>query len=80
MPHTASAPILCSFSSPEQLVESLAQYIIKAQKDSIEKKGKFTLAISGGSLAEQLSGLIGQPGIKWDKWSVFSNLPHKHQN
>ena len=67
-PHAPSAPILCSFSNPDELIESLAQFIIKAQKEAIQKKGRFTLAVSGGSLPKQLNGLIGKPGVKWDKW------------
>ncbi|TCD67539.1 suppressor of los1-1 [Steccherinum ochraceum] len=69
--HTPSAPILTSFSNPEELVDSLARFILKAQRESIEKKGKFTIAFSGGSLPAQLEGLIGRPGVKWDKWQVF---------
>jgi len=53
------------------MVSSLASFIIKAQKDSIDKKGRFTVALSGGSLPKQLSGLIGNPAVKWDKWQVF---------
>ena len=45
--HAPCAPILCSFSNPDELVESLAHFIIKAQKEAISKKGKFTLAVSG---------------------------------
>jgi len=71
MPHTPSAPILCSYSNPEELVDALAQFIIKAQKESIDKRGKFTVAISGGSLPQQLNGLIGKQGVRWDKWQVF---------
>lgn len=66
--HAPSAPILCSFSNPDELVDSLAQFIIKSQKEALQKKGKFTVAISGGSLPKQLNGLIGKPGVKWDKW------------
>lgn len=66
--HAPSAPILCSFSNPDELVDSLAQFIVKAQKEAVQKKGRFTVAISGGSLPQQLSGLIGRPGVKWDKW------------
>ncbi|EJD04027.1 6-phosphogluconolactonase [Fomitiporia mediterranea MF3/22] len=64
-------PILYSFPSSDALVESLAQFVIKTQKDAIEKKGRFTLAISGGSLPKQLNGLIGKPGVKWDLWHVY---------
>ncbi|KIP11510.1 hypothetical protein PHLGIDRAFT_63885 [Phlebiopsis gigantea 11061_1 CR5-6] len=69
--HAPSAPILCSFSNPDELVDSLAQFIVKAQKEAVQKKGRFTVAISGGSLPQQLSGLIGRPGVKWDKWQVY---------
>ena len=66
--HAPSAPILFSFSNPDELVESLAHFIIKAQKEAVQKKGRFTIAVSGGSLPKQLDGLIGKPGVKWDKW------------
>ena len=61
-------PILYSFPSPNDLVDALANFVIKVQKDSIEKKGRFTIALSGGSLPNQLNGLIGKPGLKWDLW------------
>jgi len=69
--HAPSAPVLCTFSNPDELVDSLAQFIIKAQKESIQKKGRFTVAVSGGSLPKQLNGLIGKEGVKWDKWQVY---------
>jgi len=53
------------------LVDALAAFVLKAQNDSIEKKGKFSIAISGGSLPKQLSGLVGKPEAKWNKWHVF---------
>ncbi|TDL28556.1 6-phosphogluconolactonase [Rickenella mellea] len=64
-------PILCSFPSPQVLVESLAAFVIKVQREAVEKRGKFTLAISGGSLPKNLNALIGKPGVKWDLWQVF---------
>ena len=68
--HAPSAPVVCSFADPKELVESLAQFIIKAQKEGIQKRNHFTIAISGGSLPKQLNGLIGKDGVKWDKWCV----------
>lgn len=68
MPGQATQPILYSFSSTDKLVEALAQFIIKVQKDAIDKKGRFTIALSGGSLPKQLKGLIGREGVKWEKW------------
>lgn len=63
-----SPPILNSFSTTDALVDSLAAFILKAQKDSLNKKGRFTVALSGGSLPKMLRGLIGNPAVKWDKW------------
>lgn len=64
----ANAPVLHSFADPAQLIRSLADYIIKAQTEAIDKKNKFSIAISGGSLPKQLAGLVGHPAAKWDKW------------
>jgi len=64
-------PILYSFSSTDVVVDALASFILKAQKEAIEKKDRFTVALSGGSLPKMLKGLIPLPGIKWDKWQVF---------
>jgi len=37
----------------------------------VEKKGRFTVALSGGSLPKTLKGLIGHSDVRWDKWHVF---------
>lgn len=68
MPHHApSPPVLHSFATNDELVEALANYILTAQVEAIAKKGKFSVAISGGSLPKQLSGLIDS-NARWDKW------------
>src|ERR1700761_2218422 len=73
MAHPAPHPaILCSFPDADSIVESLAAFVVQAQKESIEKKGRFTVALSGGSLPKMLRGLIGNPAVKWDKWFVLS--------
>ncbi|KAI0252584.1 6-phosphogluconolactonase [Lactifluus subvellereus] len=64
-------PIVYSFSDTSKLSDSLSDYILKAQRESIEKRGRFTVAISGGSLPKTLTALIGKSGVKWDKWHVF---------
>jgi 6-phosphogluconolactonase len=61
-------PIVYSFPDTSTLSGSLVQYILKAQKESIEKRGRFAIAISGGSLPNTLTALIGNPAVKWDKW------------
>lgn len=61
-------PILYSFPSTAQLVDALALFVIKAQNEAIDRKGRFTLAISGGSLPHQLNSLVGVPQVKWNLW------------
>jgi len=70
--HPAPNPsIVYSFPTPSDVISPLASFIIHAQKDAVERKGRFAVAISGGSLPKMLSGLIGNPAVKWDKWHVF---------
>ncbi|KAL0575031.1 suppressor of los1-1 [Marasmius crinis-equi] len=69
--HPPNPPVIHNFASSDVLVENLATFVLRAQKDAIDKKGRFTLAISGGSLPKMLRGLIGNPASKWDKWQVF---------
>jgi len=69
--HPPRDPVLVSLPTIDGLVESLATFILKTQKEALDKKGKFTVALSGGSLPKMLKGLIGHPGVRWDKWQVF---------
>ncbi|KAF8605004.1 6-phosphogluconolactonase [Ceratobasidium sp. AG-I] len=69
--HTPQAPTLYSFSASTALIDSLAEFIHKAQADAIEKRGKFTVALSGGSLPKMLKGLVSRRDIAWDKWYVY---------
>ncbi|KAJ9110661.1 hypothetical protein QFC19_001490 [Naganishia cerealis] len=70
-PQPPAPPVFYSFPDGSKLVDSLANFVVKAQKDAIDKRGKFTLALSGGSLPNNLKGLIGQEGVHWDKWEIF---------
>jgi len=71
MSGNTNPPILYSFPSADELVTSLAQFVLKAQYDTIEKKGRFAVALSGGSLPKMLKGLVGAANVEWDKWHVF---------
>jgi 6-phosphogluconolactonase len=63
-------PILYSFKSTDQLADSLADFVLDAQNEALAKRETFKLAISGGSLAKQLNGLLKKSGVQWDKWCV----------
>lgn len=71
MPGAPSAPVLYSFADTNKLQESLANFIVKAQTDAIAHRGVFTIALSGGSLPNQLQPLKTHKEITWDKWQVF---------
>ncbi|KAH8998739.1 hypothetical protein EDB86DRAFT_2909855 [Lactarius hatsudake] len=64
-------PVVYSFPDTATLSDSLSEYILKAQKESVDKRGRFSIAISGGSLPKTLTALIGKTGVKWDKWHIF---------
>lgn len=70
--HAAPAqPILYSFPDSDGLIKDLASFILKAQFDAIDKRNRFTLALSGGSLPKMLKGLIGNEQVEWNKWHIF---------
>jgi 6-phosphogluconolactonase len=79
-----SDPIFYSFSNTDDLQNALASFIAKAQTKSISEREKFSVAISGGSLPKMLSGLVGHPEIKWDKWHVYFTdervVPLEHED
>jgi 6-phosphogluconolactonase len=73
MPTSTSTapPILYTFDDIPQLQSSLANFVLKAQSDAVAKRGSFTIALSGGSLPNNLKPLSTIEGIEWDKWQVF---------
>ncbi|WWC88461.1 6-phosphogluconolactonase [Kwoniella dendrophila CBS 6074] len=70
-PQPPAPPVFYSFPDTDVLVDSLANFVVKAQRDAVEKRGKFSIALSRGSLAANLKGLVGQENVQWDKWEVF---------
>lgn len=65
------SPVLYAFDTVPALRDSLAEFILAAQTDAIAARGQFTIALSGGSLPNQLVPLGKVPGVQWDKWQVF---------
>lgn len=62
-------PVLYTFPNPDEVSKSLAEFVINAQNEAVNKRDKFKLAISGGSLAATLAKhLVGNDRVKWDKW------------
>ena len=71
MPLTSAPPVLYTFPQVSDLQSSLANFILKAQSDAVVKRGQFTIALSGGSLPNNLKALSSLEGIEWSKWQVF---------
>lgn len=59
----------------DQFFSLLAEYVADASVEAIKQRGTFTVALSGGSLPQQLGqALIGTEAgkkIEWSKWHVF---------
>ncbi|KAI8575820.1 hypothetical protein K450DRAFT_260044 [Umbelopsis ramanniana AG] len=66
-PHTVFV-----FPSTDALSEGLNDYVQKLSRQAIASHGKFTVAVSGGSLPKLLSkNLAGNSAIDFSKWHVF---------
>ncbi|KNZ44234.1 6-phosphogluconolactonase [Puccinia sorghi] len=71
-PSTTPHPAILYALPKDQVARSLGDFVIKAQEEALSKRSKFTLAVSGGSLANTLvEGLTSRAEVKWDKWVVF---------
>ncbi|KAH8924260.1 6-phosphogluconolactonase [Atractiella rhizophila] len=65
-------PVVFSFNQQDELSEALAEFVLEAQNQSIRLRGRFTVALSGGSLPKLMTpGLIENPRVQWDKWIIF---------
>ncbi len=63
------------FNDLEQLNEEAAQLFIQAAREAIEKNGRFTVALTGGSSPVGLHQLLASPAyrdqVQWDRVFVF---------
>ncbi|KAI8049026.1 glucosamine-6-phosphate isomerases/6-phosphogluconolactonase-domain-containing protein [Syncephalis plumigaleata] len=83
IPHDNPPPPI--IYEPTDFTGALADHVVKVAQEAIARHDRFTVAISGGSLPSQLSGLL-QPAIRdtmdWSRWHVFLAderlVPHNH--
>ncbi|KAK4050782.1 suppressor of los1-1 [Microbotryomycetes sp. JL201] len=66
----ATAPVLYSWKTTDELADGLASFVLAAQDEALKKASTFKLAISGGSLPKSLGKLVDRQDVKWDKWQV----------
>ena len=68
-------PELHVHATPEEAAEALAQVVCSLSADGIAARGRFTVALSGGSTPAALYRLLASPpladDIDWSRWHVF---------
>lgn len=68
-------PILKVFDDVDQLLNSLAAFLIKVANEAIEEKGEFTFSLSGGNSPKRLYELLASEAYKyevdWNKARFF---------
>lgn len=61
-------------ATPQQLFQAAAEEVIGAAQDAISRRGRFTIALSGGSTPKNLFSLIAAnaaTSVPWDKVFFF---------
>ncbi|ORX92734.1 6-phosphogluconolactonase [Basidiobolus meristosporus CBS 931.73] len=67
-----ATPIVYSFPNCSEVSVALAKFVAKASAEAIQRHGRFTIALSGGSLPQTLSAVLkDDPSVQWSKWHVF---------
>ena len=67
-------PTIRCFSDGDALASAALAFIIHAAQDAIAARGRFTIALTGGSSPVATYALLARtpPGqIAWDKWEIF---------
>lgn len=54
-----------------ELSSKAAAKLFRIANDSILERGRFTIALSGGSTPRALYGVMSQASIQWNKWHFF---------
>jgi 6-phosphogluconolactonase len=59
------------FPNSQQLGESAAAHVAQLAKEAIAARGRFTVALSGGSLPQVLGPALVKQATDWSAWHVF---------
>jgi 6-phosphogluconolactonase len=61
-------------TTPQELFEAAAEEVLHAAKDAVEQRGRFTIALSGGSTPKSLFNLLATNArtvLPWDRTFFF---------
>ncbi|KAL4219031.1 hypothetical protein ACF0H5_021614 [Mactra antiquata] len=66
-----AAPMITVEENDSLVANSLCSFVIERANEAIEKRGKFFIGLSGGSVVKYLCN--GLPSLKtdWSKWRIF---------
>ena len=71
----ASSPDVRVHATPHAAAQALAREVCRLSADAIAERGRFTIALAGGSTPAALYGLLASPplsaGTDWSRWHVF---------
>jgi len=59
------------FATPDALAAELVDQTVRAATEAIARRGRFTVALTGGSAATVLYPVLAQAQLPWDKVHVF---------
>jgi 6-phosphogluconolactonase len=63
-----------TLTTPQELFEAAAEEVVKATNDAVSERGRFTIALSGGSTPKSLYNLLATNArniLPWDKMFFF---------
>jgi 6-phosphogluconolactonase len=78
----SSAPDIRKLTTPQELFEAAAEEVVRAANQAVAQRGRFTLALSGGSTPKNLYTLLAtnaRTSLPWDRtyffWSDERHVP-----
>ena len=63
-----------TLTTPQELFEAAAEEVLRAAKEAVEQRGRFTIALSGGSTPKNLFNLLATNArtvLPWDRTFFF---------
>jgi 6-phosphogluconolactonase len=63
-----------TLTTPQELFAAAAEEVVRAANDAVSKRGRFTIALSGGSTPKSLFNLLATNArtvLPWDRTVIF---------
>jgi 6-phosphogluconolactonase len=83
---SAPPPDIRNLTTPQELFQAAAEEVVRAANQAVAQRGRFTIALSGGSTPKHLSTLLAtnaRTSLPWDRmnffWSDERHVPPEDQ-